>query len=107
MTDITAPEKIQKVLDEATSRGLEVKFTADERADRYVTVHSWTISSPLRHDHDAVFIYWTPGARGGRVRYVRYTPHTLNPKRATANLTKARARSWVAILGDSVARSKR
>lgn len=100
------PAKIQKVLDEATARGLEVKFTPDDRPSAYSTVHSWTVSSPLSYDLDAVFIYWTPGSNGGRVRYLRYTPQAAGRRRTTAKLTRTGARSWIAMLGDALARSR-
>lgn len=106
MADFEIPAKIQAVLDGAAALGLEVQFKADDRATAYSTIHTWTVSSPLPHDLDAVFIYWSPGARGGTVRYVVYRPYARNKRSVTRKTSRAGARSWLTILGDAVARNR-
>lgn len=98
------PAKIQKVLDEAKAHGLTVTFKADDRDDGYTTVHSWTIASPIPHDFDSLFVYWTPGKNGGRVRFIVYRPHARLERSRMVKTTRRRARDWIQILGESAAR---
>jgi hypothetical protein len=98
---MNVPAKIQRVLDEMTERGLEVTFHDDRRASAYVTVYSWTISSPVWHERDAVFIHWVPGKNGGRVSFTLYRPYAK--KRSSAvKVTRDRARRWLIMLADSI-----
>ncbi|HJW36570.1 MAG TPA: hypothetical protein VJ769_08020, partial [Actinomycetes bacterium] len=66
------PAKVAPYLDRARQAGLEIR-----RPDDSGTLKSWTISTPNPIDRTQIWLYWSPGARGGRLAVtVYYGPHT-------------------------------
>lgn len=96
-----APTKVQGLLDAARAAGLAIEFIPDEGKYLY-PMHTWSITSGSPNDHDALWIYWIPGANGGRVRLVRYRPHAARKPSRVTRLTYARARVWLSVLATGV-----
>lgn len=98
MTEIKPPAKIQNLIDRMTGLGLTVKFTPDDRPNAFTTIHTWTISSPNPHEMDSVFVYWSPGKRGGTVHYTLYRPYAKNRRSRAVRTTRARAVNWMTMV---------
>lgn len=94
--DIAVPAKITSLLEYATRKGLTVEFTPDDRPTRYSTIHSWTLR--VAGDTTALFIYWSPGKRGGTVSLRVY-----RGIRGTLQVTRIGFLSWIGTLGDLAA----
>ena len=92
------PAKVQALLDLAARLEMQVEFKADDRPSSYSTVHTWTIKSGKAHDPDCLWIYWTPGANGGRVRLVAYRPYARREPRRVTYQTYRSFRRWMRLL---------
>lgn len=72
------PAKVAYYLDRARELGLTV-----ERSEDAGSLKSWTIASPNPIDNSQVWLYWGPGARGGRLGFtLYYGPNTKTRRNA-------------------------
>lgn len=102
-TALLAPDRIQKLLDYATERGMIVEFEADTRSERYRDQYCWVLKTADPTDFDRIWIFWDgPGANGGRTDIKLYRPFARRKPSRMVNLTFQRARSWIRILTNTV-----
>lgn len=76
MSDTTAPAKVQRIIDHAQRQGLTVKREKDAG-----DLQAWTIGTPNPIDNTQVWLYYTPGPRGGRLAITIYYGSHTKPKR--------------------------
>lgn len=98
-----APEKPREFLRRALDRGLTVK---EHPAAGVVQALGWTIESPDNPIDDwQLWLYFTPGSRGGSLKIHRYIPATSG-KAAPAKLTMAMARVTIDGMADALDRHR-
>lgn len=93
-TPAPAPARMQRFLDAAERRGLQVR----ESDDAYGDTRSWRIGRDPAQGYvsHVIFAYWSPGVRGGRLAFALYSTYKMRARK----LTGRAARSWLHTLAD-------
>jgi hypothetical protein len=95
-----APEKARRFLTKALDRGLTVRLHTNTSV---VGALGWTIESPNPIDDWELWLYFTPGSRGGSLKIHRYIPATSG-KAAPTKLTFAMTGIAIDDMGDALDR---
>lgn len=92
---IVFPGRVQRLLDRANKLGLTVDYRGNDHG-----VHAWTIGSrPESWSSHAVFLYWTPGKRDGRVRALLYrTVRPFRNRQRSKPISLRDASQWLDII---------
>lgn len=90
------PAKLAPFLGRAERLGLLVRESDDETS----TIRAWTVGpDPAeRYVSHQLFVYWTPGTRGGRVSFYCYSTW----RQRSAKCTRSAAYSWLWTLAPKV-----
>lgn len=92
------PEKPKRFLEKALRRGLTVRLHGTT-----TDATGWTIESTNPIDDWQLWLYFQPGARGGKLTISRYTP-TTTTRSNTKKLTQREASITIDDMGDALDR---
>lgn len=84
------PSRLVRLLAYAERLGLRVEYRP---GDGSISTRGWTLSGA--YGDALVFVYWTPGPRGGAVGARIYRPHAKPRSRLNRCESLADARSWM------------
>lgn len=83
-----APDKVQRFLDRAKQLGLSVREMPDER---HTDIRAWIVWDEKTDYGHQIWLYYTPGPRGGSRTFRLYSRITNKVKRITGRA----ASSWL------------
>jgi len=88
------PAKLTRLFEFANKLKLKVEAAPDARG--LSDIHAWTIRHPDQDHRSRIFVYWTPGPRGGRLAYYAYSPIDHKSRKCTRSV----ANSWLHTIAD-------
>lgn len=96
------PAKVAPFLERAERWSLTVEYVG--KVGRYTELHCWEIRSPNLYDSNAVWLYWSPGPRGGSTRIHHYRGYLGKGRKSTRKVTRQVARFVIDEMGESLKR---
>lgn len=102
-TTTATPAKVQSWLDRAAEFGLTVEHRS--YSGQSPDVSSWVISSPNPIDETQLWLYWSPGTKGGRLTIIHYRGHlTAGRRKSTVRASRLEASWHLTDMRDSLSR---